>query len=296
MKKVKIKISLIFVFTLFASIQIFSQKQLYKWSNELELLKRVDLLPAYRSNQLIDQISSYDPTGGNSDGFEGTYSYLRKEGNNLVLIDLKGPGVINRIWTPTPTQDSLSFFFDGEKEARLKIKFSDLFSGDVFPFLKPVCGNEVGGYYCYIPIPYKESLKIVYHGKKILFHQIQHRNLPDVNVESWTGEFSQSDRNLLSEVNDLWKDISPSVKDFASGLSKEFKTEEKVFTINPGEEVPFFESEVSGRIIGFDIDAGPSFEGIYKDILLSATWDNEKVAAIYSPVADFFGTHMVKVP
>ena len=289
MKKVKIRILLIFVFALFVSNQIFSQKQLYKWSNELELLKRVDLLPAYRSNQLIDQISSYDPTGGNNDGFEGTYSYLRKEGNTLVLEDLKGPGVINRIWTPTPTQDSLSFFFDGEKEARLKIKFSDLFSGDVFPFLKPVCGNEVGGYYCYIPIPYKESLKIVYHGKKILFHQIQHRNLPDVNVESWTGEFSQSDRNLLSEVNDLWKDISPSVKDFATGLSKEFKTDEKVFTINPGEEFPFFETEVSGRIIGFDIDAGPSFEGIYKDILLSAKWDNEKVAAIYSPVADFFG-------
>ena len=289
MKKVKIRILMIFLFALFVSNQIFSQKQLYKWSNELELLKRVDLLPAYRSNQLIDQISSYDPTGGNNDGFEGTYSYLRKEGNNLVLEDLKGPGVINRIWTPTPTGDSLSFFFDGEKEARLKIKFSDLFSGDVFPFLKPVCGNEVGGYYCYIPIPYNESLKIVYHGDKILFHQIQHRDLTDADVESWTGVFSQSDRSLLSQVNELWKDISPSVNDFATGLSKEFETEEKVFTINPGEEVSFFESEVSGRIIGFDIDAGPSFEGIYKDILLSATWDNEEVAAIYSPVADFFG-------
>ena len=285
----KLEFILISLLTLCISSQVLSQQETYKWSNELELLKSVDQLPAYRSDQLIDQISSYDPTGGNSDGFEGTYSYIRKENNKLVLEDLRGPGVINRIWTPTPTEDTLSFFFDGEKEARLKIKFSDLFSGDVFPFLKPICGNEVGGYYCYIPIPYKESLKIVYHGDKILFHQIQHRNLPNVNVESWTGEFSQSDRSLLSEVNELWKGISPSVEDFASGLSKDFKTEEKVFTINPGEEIPFFESNTSGRIVGFDIDAGPSFEGIYKDILLSATWDNEKVAAIYSPVADFFG-------
>ena len=289
MKKVQILSLCLFVLSFCVSPQIFSQKQTYKWSDELELLKRIDLLPAYRSNQLIEQISSYDPTGGNSDGFDGTYSYLRKENNKLVLQDLKGPGVINRIWTPTPTEDSLSFFFDGEKEARLKIKFSDLFSGNVFPFIKPVCGNEVGGYYSYIPIPYNKSLKIVYHGDKILFHQIQHRDLPGVNVESWTGKFSESDKKLLSEVKDLWKDISPSVKDFASGLSKEFKTEEKVFTINPGEEVPFFKSEVAGRIVGFDIDAGPSFEGINKDILLSATWDNEKVAAIYSPVADFFG-------
>lgn len=280
---------MISILTLCLSIQVFSQQKTYKWADELELLKSIDQLPAYRSDQLIDQISSYDRTGGNDDGFNGTYSYIRKENGDLVIADLKGPGVLNRIWTPTPTEDSLSFFFDGEENARLKIKFSDLFSGNVFPFLKPLCGNEIGGYYSYIPIPYKESLKIVYHGEKILFHQFQHRSLPDVNVESWTGEFSESDRNLLSEVNELWKDISPSVEDFASGLSKDFQTEEKVFTINPGEEVPFFESNSSGRIVGFDIDAGPSFEGVYKDILLSATWDNEKVAAIYSPVADFFG-------
>ena len=31
------------------------------------------------------------------------YSYIRKEGNKLILADLKGLGVINRIWTPIPT-------------------------------------------------------------------------------------------------------------------------------------------------------------------------------------------------
>ncbi|MGV8963301.1 MAG: glycoside hydrolase family 172 protein [Candidatus Saccharimonadaceae bacterium] len=288
-RKVQIKVLLLCILTFNVSNQVFPQKQIYKWTDELELLKNIDQLPVYRSSQLVDQMSSYDRTGGNDDGFDGTYSYIRKENNNLVIADLKGPGVLNRIWTPTPSEDSLSFYFDGEKKARLKIKFSDLFSGNVFPFLKPVCGNEIGGYYCYIPIPYKESLKIVYHGEKILFHQFQYRILPNKNVESWTGKFSQADRDMVNKVNELWKNISPSVKDFATGLSKDFQVEEKIFTINPGEEIPFFESRKPGRIVGFDIDAGPSFEGIYKDVLLSATWDNEKVAAIYSPVADFFG-------
>ena len=53
--------------------------------------------------------------GGNDDGFAGTYSFLRKEGDKLVIAEMEGPGVINRIWTPTPTDNMLYFYFDGEK-------------------------------------------------------------------------------------------------------------------------------------------------------------------------------------
>ena len=67
------------------------------------------------------------------------------------------------------------------------------------------------------------------------------------------------------------------------------QTEEKVFTLSPGEEVSFFEMAEPGRIVGMSIDGGTSFEGLYKDVILSAKWDNEKVEAIYAPVADFFG-------
>ena len=41
-------------------------------------------------------------------------------------------------------------------------------------------------YYCYIPIPFKKSLKIVFEGEKIMFHQIQARKLSGMEVESWT--------------------------------------------------------------------------------------------------------------
>lgn len=265
------------------------QNQTYRWSDEVELLKRVDRLPAYRDNQLIEQESSYDRTGGNNDGFNGTYSFIRKEKEGLVLADFKGPGVVNRIWTPTPTNDTLLFYFDGEKVPRLKIRFMDLFSGEVYPFVKPVCGNEVGGYYSYIPIPFAKSLKIVFQGKQIMFHQIQYRMLPGMKVESWNGNFSAADKNLLAEVNDIWADISPTVDHYTTGLSANIQTEEKSFSIAPGEEVAFFEKTTSGRIVGFEIDGGPAFEGPYKDIILSAKWDNEPVEAIHAPFADFFG-------
>lgn len=286
MKKVKIALSII-VLLLFVGVNSMAQTHTFK--HELEQLKRVDMLPLYRSNTVNEQFSSYDRTGGNDDGFSGKYSYIRKENGNLVLAEFKGAGVVNRIWTPTPTNDMIAFYFDGEKKPRLRLKFSDLFSGKVYPFTKPVCGNEIGGFYSYIPIPFKKSLKIVFEGEKIMFHQIQARMMPGVNVETWTGNFSEADKELLSEVNELWADISPAVKSFTNGVSAGVKTEQKTFTILPGEEAPFFDVNTGGRIVGFEIDGGTSFEGTYKDVILSAKWDNEKVEAIYAPVADFFG-------
>lgn len=261
----------------------------FRWSSELEQLKRVDQLPRYRDRQLIEQESSYDRTGGNNDGFSGEYSYIRKEGDHLVLADFKGPGVVNRIWTPTPTSDTLLFFFDGEEQPRLKICFMDLFSGKVYPFMKPVVGNEIGGYYSYIPIPFQKSLKILFQGDHLMFHQIQYRKLPGMKVESWTGNFSPSDRRLLSEVMALWSDITPSVDHYTEGRSATIRTEERTLTLQPGEEVTFFERGDAGRVVGFEIDGGTAFEGLYKDLLLSATWDDETVEAIYAPLADFFG-------
>ena len=82
----------------------------YRWTDELELLKRVDKLPEYRTGSYVEQFSSYDRTGGNDDGFAGTYSFLRKEGDKLVIAEMEGPGVINRIWTPTPTDNMLYLF------------------------------------------------------------------------------------------------------------------------------------------------------------------------------------------
>lgn len=287
MNKAQIKFFIVFALSLIFSISAIGQK--YNWIDEVELLKRVDLLPQYRSNCIVEEISSYDRTGGNDDGFSGKYSYIRKEGNGLVLADLKGPGVINRIWTPTPTDDMLSFYFDGEKTPRLSIRFSDLFSGKVYPFVKPVCGNEVGGFYCYIPIPYNKSCKIIFHGDKIMFHQIQYRNLPGMKVETYTGKFNDAERTTLDNVCKIWSDIYPSINNYSNGLSAELHTVEKSFVINPGEETVFFETNTSGRIAGFEIDGGNSFEGPNKDVVLSADWDNETTEAIYAPLADFFG-------
>ncbi|MGI6242468.1 MAG: glycoside hydrolase family 172 protein [Prevotella sp.] len=261
----------------------------YRWSDELSLLKRIDKLPQYRTGSYVESFSSYDRTHGNDDGFAGTYSFIRKEDNKLVIAEMKGPGVIDRIWTPTPNETMLYFYFDGAKEPGLSIKFSDLFSGKVYPFVKPVCGNEVGGYYCYVPITYKKSCKIVYDGPKLEFIQIGYRNLTTKKVETYNGQFTAQDRQILKEVCDFWATDNVQAALFANGKSAGIQTVEKEVTLTPGEEVNCFALNSPGRIVGMQIDGGTAFEGDYKDIILSARWDDEPVEAIYAPLQDFFG-------
>lgn len=255
---------------------------------ELDELHRIDRLPYYRSG-IVEQISSYDTTGLNDDGFSGKYSFIRKEGKNLVLADLKGPGVINRIWTPTPTTDTIQFYFDGEKTPRISIPFIDLFSGKVFPFLNPVCGNEVGGYYCYIPIQYKKSCKIVYLGENIQFHQIQYRPYPaKAQVHTFSMDWTAEERAALDASCRLWNmETNPVARLREAG--NEIKEETKQFFLSPGEQIPIFTSRDGGRIVGIEVECGTALEGPEKDIILQAMWDDDDEPAIYSPAADFFG-------
>lgn len=112
----------------------------------VEQLHRLDYLPTFRRSAKIGSVSSYDRTGGNDDGFSGKHSFVRKEAGGLVIADLKGPGVITRIWTPTPTDAAVEFYFDRETTPRLSLKLIDLFTGKHAPFLAPVSGVGAGGF------------------------------------------------------------------------------------------------------------------------------------------------------
>ena len=262
--------------------------QAYSLESELEHLYKLEQLPYYRTG-VIEQVSSYDTTGLNNDGFSGTYSFIRKEGDKLILADLKGPGVINRIWTPTPTADTIQFYFDGEKTPRISIPFIDLFSGKVFPFLNPVCGNEVGGYYCYLPIMYSKSCKIAFTGKMIQFHQIQSRPFPKgAKVKTFSMDWSASEKQELENAREFWS-METGALEILKNSGAKIEMETKQFTLSPGESLPFFTKENGGRIVGIELECGNSLEGANKDIMLQAKWDNDSELAINCPAADFFG-------
>jgi hypothetical protein len=101
----------LFAISLFSIHSFVSSAQDYK--NEILKLARIDLLPQFQEDIISKQVSSYDTTGLNNDGFSGTFSFIREENGAQVIAEMKGPGIIHRIWTPTPSSDTIQFFFDG---------------------------------------------------------------------------------------------------------------------------------------------------------------------------------------
>jgi len=276
-----------------ALIALFVCQSLYSladYKDEILKLTRIDLLPQFQKDEAVKEISSYDTTGGNDDGFSGKYSYLRKENGTLVIAELKGSGVIQRISTPTPSEDTIQFYMDGEKKPRIEMKFIDLFSGEKYPFLRPVVGNEVGGYYCYLPIPYKNSCKIVLKGKRMQFFQIQYRELGiGQTVSSFPLKFSKVEDEALSTVLKVWKNSGENILSSLPETKNNLKTVTKSVMLKAGEIKSIFSSTNGGRIVGIELTPQLQLNDQLKDLILRANWDGESVAAINCPVTDFFG-------
>ena len=253
-------------------------------------VSRLDLLPRLKDSVIVESISSYDRTGGNDDGFSGKYSFVRKEGDALVIADLKGPGCIYRIWTPTPTDDLIEFYFDGEAKPRISLPYRELFLGRHRPFNEPLVGFGSGGFYCYLPIPYKVSCKVVIHAALVQFYQINHATYrPGTQLETFnpdspdmTGEAMTHAVNLLGLTG---KDLSYQVSPSGSKLH----TVRAQKTVAPGQSVTLFETHLGGRIAGLRLSSATALAGKARDLLLKITWDGAKNPAVLCPVGDFFG-------
>ncbi len=275
------------LYTLSIFIIHFSYAQ-HSVHSELKLFSDISLLPAYSNAQYTAQVSSYDTTGGNDDGFSGKYSLIkRNEDSTLVIFDQHGPGVINRIWTPTPTDDTLDFYIDREDKICFSISYRDLFSGEVYPFVLPLCGNQLGGFYSYIPIPFAESCKIILRAKKTQFHQIQYKMFPPgTEVQSFSPLFTEQEKKVVAEIKALWSKSKKSIHDYYTSPAQKI---EKSVRLIPGNIHTIAKLNQPGRILGIEISPSSVFESLLKDIDIKITWDDEKIPAVYCPVADFFG-------
>lgn len=255
----------------------------------IEGLYRLDLLPVLQSGVKTGAVTSYDRSEGNDDGFSGKYSFVRKEGDHLVLADLKGPGCITRIHTPTPTDDPIEFYFDGETTPRVSLPFRKMFTGDVAPFRRPLVDYAGGGYTSYIPMPYAKSCKVVLRGKQLQFYDLNFSTYPaGTAVKTFDPKtVSSQDLDRASAVfNGGRASNFASVNSPPNSRLIEYPVEK---TLEAGKSVTLFESKRGGRISSLRLGPAEAFTGKDRDVLLRITWDNDKRPAVLMPAGDFFG-------
>ncbi|MCA9232131.1 MAG: DUF2961 domain-containing protein, partial [Planctomycetales bacterium] len=256
----------------------------------IESLVRLDRLPTFKRSIRVASQSSYDRTGGNNDGFSGQYSYVRKEEDGLVLLDVEGPGVLHRIWTPTPTEDIVEFYFDGETKPRLSLPFHELFSGASDPFVRPLVGSGAGGFFSYVPLPFAESCKVLIKAEQMRFYQINYSIYPEetkIASFSWppSAEYLEQQQAAQALFGSSGKDISS----YTAVDSEACRVHRTVNTLASGSSCTLFETKEPGRIVGLRLGPASAFAGKDRGIVLRAYWDNDSQPAVLAPVGDLFG-------
>lgn len=236
-------------------------------------------------DSVCSQVSSYDRTGSNNDGFDGKYSYLRKEGNDLVIFDAQGPGCIYRLWSADPLDGWVKFYFDGEAAPRLQAAhFRDLFTGAIYPFVPPLSQHVLGGWCSYLPIPFARSLKIV-AGGPVNFLQITWQRFPSADgVKTFDPKYTPEERRQLERVKEAWS--HPGTPPLPHPPST--RTKRVSLNIAPGRTGTLAKLAGAGLVRELRLSLSSSDVKIGRKALLLMTVDGQAAPSIYSPVGDFF--------
>jgi hypothetical protein len=257
-------------------------------------LADVGQLPVLKPGETCSMVSSYDRTGGNDDGFSGKYSIVRVENGNAVLAEMKGPGCIQRIHFPHSEygvpglmgrkNEHIRIYLDGDEKPALDVPLEDIFYGKLPDFPRPVADVAIGGFYCYMPIPYKKSCKVVVDGTSVKFVQIVYRTFPtDKGIPTFRYPLNEPQREALAKVVKAWS----SCGDLAA-LGVTGTETAKDFSLKAGESFELPLPEGPNTIRALRLKLKPELVDAANSVRLQITWDGAQTPAVDLPLDYFF--------
>ncbi|MFH1476703.1 MAG: glycoside hydrolase family 172 protein [Verrucomicrobiota bacterium] len=240
-------------------------------------------------------LSSFDPTGGNTD-----YNHPLRPGPAgwWVIADLKGPGYVSRFWfTGGEPHHGIRLYFDNEKAPRYDTTIGQ-FCGQQEPFLPPLAAYENYCWYNYVPLPYAKRLIIMVQaggyqpgGWPRVFHQINYAALPKGTcIETLPRNFSKSDNQALQSVRRAWTNLAACAP--VDGMV----TQAMVLNLASGQSgaLPLIAGPAMIREIRITPQAvAPSmavdWDSLLRNVIFRIRWDNTAGASVESPIGDFCG-------
>jgi len=250
-------------------------------------------LPYLYSNADSYYISSFDRSGGNDDGFRGTYSQLYVDDNGEhVIFDEEGPGCIYNFWFTGQNRQlhwgKIRFYFDGEEKPRYESQSRELFTGMKQPFIYPLVTHAFissGGYSCSAPIAFSKRLKITTE-KTAGFYNIYYQLYKEVSPASWTP------REDYSRLVEIFEKSGSNPQDLSEELSVQkghFSLEKATRRNSP--ECELLQLKQSGvlRFLKINPLYAPDMYGL-NHIFLQIFYDDQTEPAVDVPIGPFFGS------
>jgi len=252
----------------------------------------LEALPKLHPNVQSFYLSSYDRTGGNDDGFRGTYSQLYVEENGEhVIFDAKGPGCVYNFWFTGSGMKlhwgKLRFYFDDEQEARFTCEAMEFFRGRTNPFVYPLVTHAFqssGGYSCSAPIPFAKRLKITTE-KTAGFYNVYYQLYSNVSVETWTEKIDYT--SLIQLFQESGSD--PKRAEDMQSIEKTVSLAAARGRVRPEEELLARNQKGTIQSIKINPLYRPSTYSL-NHVYLRIFYDQQAKAAVEAPLGSFFGS------
>jgi len=241
-----------------------------------------------RGAKYNQQTGHYENWHANSDGG----GFIRKEGDDIVAAEMKGPGVIWRVWSAKPTDGHIRIYIDGADTPALDIPFEEYFNNKRGMFAYPELVHVLSrGCNSFIPIPYEKSCKIVLAKGWGAFYQITYTTFAEgTAVPSFTGCFNDDEKAALARANKALAARGADPKGARDGAT----TAQKTVTVDPGKTVEVFGLAGPRAITALKVKpamgAADDPVKVLRELVMSIAWDGEAEPSVWTPVGDFFGT------
>jgi hypothetical protein len=247
-----------------------------------------------------DRASKYDETTGkyvhwdaNGDGG----GIIRREGDQIVMAEMKGPGCIWRIWSAAPGKGNVKIFLDDQPEPAVDLPFAQYFDGKHAPFAYPALSYNLGEVGCsgqnlFLPIPYQKSCKVVADKGWGNYYHFTYATYPAGTVlPTFSTALAAQHAEAIQAANDFC----------AQGLGNDpagKRTGEEKMTqslqLAPGQTVTVAKLTGPQAITALSAkvkfaDRADEIAGLRK-LALRITWDGQSRPAVWCPLGDFFGT------
>lgn len=120
--------------------------------------------PAYASGFFSTHDPSSDTAEAGDPAWYANYDFLMLGADETrTLLDVRGPGVLTRIWSASPS-GLLRVYIDGADAPAIEATFEDLLSGHVEPFTAPFAFVAAGGRNLYFPVPFANGCRVTLTG------------------------------------------------------------------------------------------------------------------------------------
>jgi len=184
-------------------------------------------LPYLKQGTRAHMVSSFQRNGGNADIGGEFY----REGGDSVVLDVHGPGQIDRIWFTgfDPPGFRVRIYLDNASTPVVDMPAHELTSGRHPPFVYPLVldqGHASGGRVSFVPIPFRTRARVLFSGG-FSYYQINYRTFEsDEGITTFTG---REDYTLAQWV------LSRAGQDPAPGSIT--RTLEITTTVPPGQKM-----------------------------------------------------------